>query len=220
LSSYLAIVAEWSTDMRADAQRNRGRLVSAARDSILEAGPEVALEVIARRAGVGIATLYRHFPERITLVRAVAADVLQRCTAKAGAALAEEPDAFAALRRFMHQALDLGVAVTNLVAADLEDEQSIECRDECASAIGRILDVAHQDGSLRTDAGFADIGIALVRFSRPIGSGFDPDLETAFAHRHLDIYIDGLQVGGGVPPLPGRGLALEDLRAMEDRHDA
>ncbi len=83
--------------MRADAQRSRGQLLDAACALITEVGPQVSLEAIARRAGVGIATLYRHFPRREDLVTAVAVDVLTRTRAEAQAALAEERDSFAAL---------------------------------------------------------------------------------------------------------------------------
>jgi AcrR family transcriptional regulator len=65
----------------------------------VEVGTEAPLELIARRAGVGIATLYRHFPHRGALVRAVAVDAMSRTLAEARGALAEERDGFAALRR-------------------------------------------------------------------------------------------------------------------------
>jgi AcrR family transcriptional regulator len=205
--------------MRADARRNRRRLLTAARCTILDKGADVPLEAIAREAGVGIATLYRHFPDRTLLVRAVAADVLERCAAEAGAALAEEPNAFAALRRFMHRALDAGVAVTNLLAEELDDDETMRWRDECSDAIRQILDRAHQDKTLRAEVSFADIGLALVRFTRPIGAGFDPSVELTFAHRHLDIYIDGLHFTREAHDLAGPALALDDLRAMKDAPD-
>ena len=93
--------------MRADAQRSRRLLLDAACVLFVEAGIEVALEAVARRAGVGIATLYRHFPDRLALVEAVAIDVMARTEDEARAALADEPDGFAALRRYMHRAFDV-----------------------------------------------------------------------------------------------------------------
>lgn len=204
--------------MRADARRNRERLLGAARQAFLDDGPHVPLDAIARRAGVGVATLYRHFPDRSALVRSVVGDVLSDCTAEAHAAFAAGPDAFSALRRFMHRALDMGVGVMNLIARDVDDAESSLWRDNCSAAIRQILDQAHRDGTLRADASFADIGLALVRFSRPIGAGFDRDLEPAFAHRHLDVYVDGL-AARNASSLPGAALALEDLRAMKDRPD-
>src|SRR4051794_34498377 len=64
--------------MRADARRNRERILVAARDVFVETGTDAPLEEIATRAGVGIATLYRRFPERVDLMRAVVLDVLHQ----------------------------------------------------------------------------------------------------------------------------------------------
>src|SRR2546425_11354594 len=96
--------------MRADARRNRHQLLIAARDVFAERGAGAPLEEIARRAGVGIATLYRRFPERESLMRAVVLDALDRVAQEAEHALAEEPDAFEALARYMHRALELRIA--------------------------------------------------------------------------------------------------------------
>src|SRR4051794_32627452 len=87
--------------LRADARRNREQLLEAARDVFVEHGPNAPLDEIARRAGVGIATLYRRFPDRESLMRAVVLDVLARVGHQARLAQAEEPDALAALIRYM-----------------------------------------------------------------------------------------------------------------------
>src|SRR3954452_6185705 len=92
--------------LRADAHRNRQHLLAAARDVFVEQGADAPLDEIARRAGVGIATLYRRFPERAALIRAVVVDVLQAVGDEARRALDEEPDTFQALARYMHRALD------------------------------------------------------------------------------------------------------------------
>ena len=94
--------------MRVDGRRNRRLLLDAASGLFLEVGPNAPLAAVARRAGVSIATLYRHFPDRRALVTAVAADVMARTGDEARATLAEETDAFVALRRYMHRALDVG----------------------------------------------------------------------------------------------------------------
>jgi AcrR family transcriptional regulator len=76
---------------RADASRNRARLLAAAREVLAEAGNEAALDVIARRAGVGNATLYRHFPTRADLLVAVYADEVE-ALCRRGAELIESPE--------------------------------------------------------------------------------------------------------------------------------
>src|SRR6266566_9649705 len=82
--------------MRADARRNRDQILIAARDIFADHGPGAPLEEIARRAGVGIGTLYRRFPDRQSLLRAVALDTLGRVAQEGRLALAEEPGAFRA----------------------------------------------------------------------------------------------------------------------------
>src|SRR5215216_3947062 len=110
--------------LRADARRNLDRVLAAARDVFIEQGPGAPLEEIAARAGVGIATLYRRFPDRRALQRAVALDVLGRIAVEARAAIDEEPDGFSALIRYMRRALSLQVSAVVpalLGAVELED---------------------------------------------------------------------------------------------------
>src|SRR5438132_12338918 len=96
--------------LRADAVRNREQVLAAAREVFVEHGADAPLDEIARRAGVGIATLYRRFPDRAALLRAVALDVLARAAHEAGTAEAEEADPFGALARYMHRALDVRIS--------------------------------------------------------------------------------------------------------------
>ena len=79
-----------ATRLRADARRNQEQVLQAARDLFVERGIDCPLEEIARRAGVGIGTLYRRFGDRDALVRAVLVDALELSRASAEAALAEE----------------------------------------------------------------------------------------------------------------------------------
>jgi AcrR family transcriptional regulator len=184
----------------------------------IEVGIEAPLERIARRAGVGIATLYRHFPQRDALVRGVAVDVMSRTLAEARAALEEEHDGFAALRRYMHRALDVGApAIMPRLDNEVRNHPDVKALlDSTAAAQGELISVASGEGSLRAGVGFADIGLALARFSRPLGHGFDPELESGVAHRHLDVFIDGLRERGE-PGLLGPALTLGRLRRMQRR---
>jgi AcrR family transcriptional regulator len=207
--------------MRADAQRNRLTLVDAARRAFVEDGPDAALEAVARRCGLGIGTLYRHFPERESLVRAVAVDVMTRTMHELETAEAEEADAFSALRRYMHRAVDVGVgSIMPLIADDTSgDREVMALRDETGSRQHRLLERAKRERDLRDDVDFADIGIAVTRFSRPVGAGFDPELEWSIAHRHLDVFIDGMRAERAATRLAGPALSLEELRAMRDPND-
>jgi len=205
--------------MRADARRNRDQILRAARDVFTEHGPGAPLEEIARQAGVGIGTLYRRFPDRQSLLRAVALDVLARVAQEARLALSEEPDAFQALARYMHRALDLriGVVMPALVnQLPMEDAEMLSARDDASRPVQDMIDRAQADGALRPDVAFADIGLLIIRLARPLPGPFPRILDDRLAHRHLDLLIAGLQAGHdrSAASLPAPALTLADLRAM------
>jgi AcrR family transcriptional regulator len=205
--------------MRADALRNRERLLDAARDVIIEHGASAPLEDIARRAGVGIGTLYRRFPDRPTLLRQVALDLLRRSAHEGGTALATEPDAFGALARYMHRALDLRIAAAMPVLAGQlqmdEDAELAAARQASVGPLNEIIARAHADGTLRPDATSGDIGMLLVRLTRPLPGPFPPEVDHDLAHRHLDLVLAGLRSADAASgPLPGPAMTFEDLRTM------
>ena len=98
-----------TTPLRADARRNREQIICAARELFLEQGIHASLEEIARRAGVGIATLYRRFPDRYTLVQQVALENMALVGAELDRATAEHPDAWGALAQLIRRLVDLRV---------------------------------------------------------------------------------------------------------------
>jgi len=203
--------------MREDARRNRERLLAAARDAFVEQGADAPLDDIARRAGVGIATLYRRFPDRPALQRQLALDLLGRSAHEASAALAEEPDAFGALARYLHRALDLRIAaVMPVLVGQLQmDEELLAARRASAEAVDRIVTAARADGWLRPDAASGDVGMLLVRLSRPLPGPFPPTVDHRLAHRHLELLLDGLRPPASPgAPLPGPAMTFEDLAAM------
>src|SRR2546421_11822475 len=93
--------------LRADARQNRERILAAARDVFVELGAGAPLEEISRRAGTGIATLYRRFPDRLALMRAGVLDSLARTEEEAHRAAKEGPHPFRALTRYMPRAPDI-----------------------------------------------------------------------------------------------------------------
>lgn len=205
--------------MRADARRNRERILIAARDVFVEAGPDAPLDEIAVRAGVGIATLYRRFPDRQRLMRAVALDVLSYVADEARLALAEEADAFQALARYMHRALDLRVSAvmpTLLTQIALDDDETVRVREESARLMQELIDRARTEGTLRPDVTFADIGLLLVRLARPLPGPFPRALNDDLAHRHLDLVLAGLRATGDDlrGSLSGPAMSLADLRRL------
>ena len=181
--------------MRADARRNRDRLLDGAVEVLLEVGAEPPLDAIARRAAVGIGTLYRHFPDRDHLLDAVARHTLARSIGAAESALADEPDGYDALRRYMHAAVGLGVGVLNLIRPLLGDPDWTDERARMTTLLEAILERGRAGGRLRPDTTTTDVVFPVIRFSRPVAVGLPRDEERAIAHRHLDIYIDGLAAG-------------------------
>jgi len=207
--------------LRADARRNREQILAAARDILVDQGPNAPLDAIAAAAEVGIGTLYRRFPDRRALFRAVVLDVLGRTAEEARLAQAEEEDAFRALGRYMHRALDLRVSAVMPALLDYippDDEEIASIRTHSRGLFQQLVDRAHAAGMLRPDATFADIGFLLVRLARPLPGPIPRDLNNRLAHRHLELLLDGLRTDRAEPisPLPEPALTLADLRAVGD----
>ncbi|WNI15906.1 TetR/AcrR family transcriptional regulator [Actinacidiphila sp. ITFR-21] len=199
--------------LRADATRNRERIVSAARQAIVEFGPDVPLDEVARRAGVGNATLYRHFADRSELIRQVALSVMARTAQRAEDALAEEPDAFSALHRFVFEAAEERIGALCPMVSDAfncQDPQVAEQVERLDRSITAIMDRAQCAGQLRGDIAVGDLMVALTQLTRPLPGtgcvGFD-----RFAHRHLQLFLDGLRAPAQ-SELVGTAATLEDLQ--------
>ncbi|MFJ3878454.1 TetR/AcrR family transcriptional regulator [Streptomyces sp. NPDC090077] len=198
---------------RADAVRNRERILVAAREMFVEHGAEAPLDEIARRAGIGNATLYRHFPDRAALVHHVVLYVMDRVTALAEDSLAEEPDAFAALCRFTHGAADerIGALCPMLAAGfDRDHPELLAARAALETAVERLVGTGQATGLLRPDIGVGDLMVALSQLSRPL-PGSDCVGAERFLHRHLQLFLDGLRAPGR-SELPGTAATLQDLR--------
>lgn len=178
--------------MRADARRNRDRLLEAAIELILEVGAEAPLDAIARRADVGIGTLYRHFPDRERLLSDVAQHVLDQSIEAAETALTSQSDGHKALRQYMHAALEHGVGALNLIRPLLDDPDWTDQRTRMSALLEAIMELGKSDGRLRHETRSPDVVFAIIRYSRPVALGLPRADERAIAHRHLDIYIDGL----------------------------
>jgi AcrR family transcriptional regulator len=180
---------------RADATRNRHQLLDVATRlfASAEAGAEPSMRAIAHEAGVGIATLYRHFPTRESLVDAVYRDQVSRLTAGARELLAQF-DPPAALRRWMDLfgewiATKNGMLDTLLVMVESGEIAHAHTRTELLGAINDILDAGRASGELRADVPAEDIAAALIGIFTVAGS---PE-HKAMAARLLNLLMDGLR---------------------------
>ncbi|WAP57847.1 TetR/AcrR family transcriptional regulator [Streptomyces sp. S465] len=199
--------------LRADALRNRERIVAAAREAIVEYGAHSPLDEIARRAGVGNATIYRHFTDRRELIHHVALSVMSRAADQAETALAEEADAFSALGRFVHAAADERIGALCLLLSDGIDKEHpdlIAARDRLTADVEALMGAARAEGQLRADIGVGDLMVALNQLTRPLPGSVCVNFDV-FVHRHLQLFLDGLRAPAR-SELPGKSVTLEDLQ--------
>ncbi len=201
---------------RADALRNREQILRATVDLIVEQGPNAPLDLIARRAKVGIATLYRHFPDRMVLLRQVALDILRQSVDEADAALAEEPDAFTALARYMHDAIDLRIGAVMPVLADRipMDDELMAARAASRESLEALVAVAHEEESLRPDVAAGDISLLIIRLTPSLPGAIAPEDNHRLSHRHLELLLDGLLRFLAVDSLPGPAIRFDELATM------
>ncbi|MGW1673783.1 TetR/AcrR family transcriptional regulator [Streptomyces sp. NPDC002324] len=198
---------------RADALRNRERIVGAAREMFVEFGPDVPLDEVARRAGVGNATLYRNFPDREALVREVVCSVMDRTALAAEVALTETGDAFEALSRFVHTSADERIsALCPMIQStfDAHHPDLEAARERLEDQVEGIMKRARDAGQLRSDVGVGDLMIAVSQLSRP-PAGTQCGGADRFLHRHLQLFLDGLRAPAP-SELPGAPVTVEDLR--------
>jgi AcrR family transcriptional regulator len=186
--------------MRADARRNRQLIVDATIELVLEVGGEPSRDAVADRARVGIATLYRHFPDQEQLLRAVVIEVLDRAIDAGRVALDEAATGGGALRRYLHAAIDGGLGAVNIVYPLLDDHDWPERREAARSLLDRLIDAAVRDGAIGNDYTATDLAVDAIRFCRPLAIGLDASDERAIAHCQLDHYLDGVAIAGGNPP--------------------
>jgi AcrR family transcriptional regulator len=176
--------------MRADARRNYERVLAAARDAFAAAGSATSLEEIARQAGVGIGTLYRHFPNRQVLLGAVYAEEIEAlCRSAAEYAELEPWDALVVwLHRFVGY-----LATKQALAAELLDYTGRDaplftgCRELICAAGGQLLERAQEAGVVRPDTNLPDV-IQLAGGIAKIQPG-----DRGQVYRILDIALDGLR---------------------------
>jgi AcrR family transcriptional regulator len=175
--------------LRADVVRNRQRLLAAAHDLFAEAGPDVSRESVAKRAGVGIGTVYRHFPTHDDLVEAVYRnEVAQLCDA-ADALLREHPPD-AALEAWMDRFVDYlatkrGMSAALQSAFGSGSEVFADTRRQILEALAKLLEASAAAGTVRADVDAEDVLGAMSGIWRIS----DPER----ARRALTLVMDGLR---------------------------
>ena len=177
--------------MRADAQRNYERLVLAAREVLRESGTESSLEEIARRAGVGIGTLYRRFPTRLSLLEAVYREDVDALADKT-ARLVETEQPWAALEAWVWVLLDYAATKRALFqelvdAAGRDSELLTHSRETVIGAAGQVLRNAQDAGVARPEVEPSDL-LRLVGGCTMMG-----ELEAEQQKRVVGIVLGGIR---------------------------
>jgi AcrR family transcriptional regulator len=198
-----------TTALRVDAERNRRRILVAAGEVIARYGVDATVEAIAHAAGVGMGTLYRRFPTKEALLRAVLADLVERVLADLAAAAAE-PDPWTAFERSIG-ALGNWCAQNRGVLDTLQPEAAnwplfLEARASLLDALQPVLARAQEAGVVRPDVAVSDL-VPLTSLLTKL----PPRIRAASPRqweRFLAVALDGLRPDGSRPlplkPLPRR----------------
>jgi AcrR family transcriptional regulator len=176
--------------MRADARRNRDRVLAAARKLFAENGAETQIDDVARVAGVGIGTVYRHFPTKEALMVELVRQKFTRFVEMTEEALESDDQPFEVLARLLTRnaelladdaatryAMNFGTAVWDSTEAK---------RQQLTELLGRLIARGRADGSLREDLSVSDIPMLMCGLSSSMGMGFD-------WRRHLEFILDGMR---------------------------
>jgi AcrR family transcriptional regulator len=206
---------------RADAVRNRERVLEAAKTVFSAGGPDASLEAVAKRAAVGIGTLYRHFPTREALFEAVYRREVQQLVELAEA-LKSEAAPVDALRRWLRSNVEFVATKKGMLAALAltvhgSSELYAHTFDRLTKAVGALLDRAVAAGEIRADISPEDLLRALVGMSYLHDQ---PGWQTSVL-RLLDVFVDGLRVQANVDrpttPVSRRDDAKDSVKGKPRR---
>jgi AcrR family transcriptional regulator len=182
--------------LRADAQRNIDSLLDAAKTVFRTSSVDAPAKEIADLAGVGVGTLYRHFPKRSDLVRAVFQNEVDAC-ADAAPALAGQHEPVMALEKWLHRYTEFLATKRGLASALHSGDPAFDALpgyflERLGPALGSLLDAAVESGGIRAVASPKDILYAVSKLCLPVR-----DEEPGHGPRMVDLLVDGLQYGAG-----------------------
>jgi AcrR family transcriptional regulator len=179
---------------RADARRNRARILAAAEEVFAEQGPAASTEEVAARAGLAIGTIFRHFPTKQELLRAIMKDLLQQLTERA-AVLAASGNPSIALQTFFTETVQQAARkrpVIELLGQAGVDVQMTAAVEQFRTGVSSMLTLAQQAGTVRDDVDPDDVIALLATISQGAAhSSWSPDRQ----QRTLMIIFRGLSRG-------------------------
>ena len=180
--------------MRADARRNIQTLLKTALEVFTNSGVDAPMREIAEQAGVGVGTIYRHFPKRADLIVAVFRHEVDACAGAASALAAEHPPG-AALNSWVDRYITLIAAKRGLGAAMHSGDPAYDSlptyfEDTLSPALAALLQEAASTGAIRDDVNATDLLWAIASLCAPTRAG-----NPARARRMIALMLDGLRVG-------------------------
>jgi AcrR family transcriptional regulator len=196
---------------RRDAQRNRERILASARTLLARDGLGASVEEITRQAGVGMGTLYRHFPTKEELIDAVLEDAFAELVRVAEQALVEA-DAWRGFTRFLEQTLELHAANRGLkdvlATRDHGGTRARAMRERLQPLLRRLIERAQAQGALRPDFTAEDVPLVFWTGGRVIEA--TATVAPDYWRRYLGVLLDGLRAGAATP-LPAPPLTKAQL---------
>jgi AcrR family transcriptional regulator len=192
--------------LRADAARNRARLLAAAKDVFAERGLDATMDEVARRAGVGVGTAYRRFRNRDDLISALFEERLEEFMALLDDALAD-PNAWHGLRTFLERSMEMQADDRGfkelLLQSDESRERMARFRAHIRPLVADLIRRAQQAGDLRPDV--VEDDVLLVSLMTGAVADFSHSVAPQLWRRALGLLLDGLRADGATtlpaPPL-------------------
>jgi AcrR family transcriptional regulator len=199
--------------LRRDAELNLERILAAAQDVFAESGFDASMEQIANRAGLGVGTLYRRFPNKESLVLAIMELASQRSEALVHDVLAHATAA-EGIFEFMRRCVGLAPSLRALVSRSPQlAETHLTMVDTLAPSVNRLLANAKGAGSIRADVTFSDIAVILMSV-RSVEDRCGGELGPQQGQRQLQLLIDGLRNTAPESTLPHRPLTRAQLGSL------
>jgi AcrR family transcriptional regulator len=197
--------------LRRDAERNRERILAAARELFVEQGLDVGVDEIARRAGVGMGTLYRRFPNKDALIEAILWTVVEHLRRIAVEAEANEPPADA-LRSFVLRSMTAEACQWAFLSNRLWTGRTKELLfADVVPVMSTMFTAAQRAGTIRPDAALTDL-LLLLRSMRGVLDLTETCMPGAW-RRHLEIIMDGLRPCSSHSPLDVPPVSFDTLAA-------
>jgi AcrR family transcriptional regulator len=182
-----------ATSLRADARRNRERIMSAGRELFARLGPQAQMDEIAAHAGVGIGTVYRHFPTKEALLTAMVRDRFKGFAeiARVAEDIVDPLESLETIMRRSAEAVenDMGFQLAMMSSSELEWDGIEQEKAAMAEIVGRVIDRGVAAGVVREDFTFDDFpmlmcGVTSTMYYKPSGSSW---------RRHLELVLEGIR---------------------------